>query len=36
MKQLQTELAGFLIPKLVREEGGKPHKSWIDLGNNNQ
>ena len=36
MKQLQTELAGFLIPKLVREEGGKPHKSWIDSGNNNQ
>ncbi|GAA4343627.1 EF-P beta-lysylation protein EpmB [Kangiella taiwanensis] len=35
-QQLQVELAGFLVPKLVREEGGKPHKSWIDLGNNNQ
>lgn len=31
MQTLQTELAGFLVPKLVREEGGKPHKSWIDL-----
>jgi len=36
MQSLQTELAGFLVPKLVREEGGKPHKSWIDLNPKNQ
>ncbi|WP_223668528.1 EF-P beta-lysylation protein EpmB [Kangiella shandongensis] len=36
MQQLQYRLAGFLVPKLVREEAGKPHKSWIDLANNNQ
>lgn len=36
MQQLQRRLAGFLVPKLVREEAGKPHKSWVDLANNNQ
>ncbi|GAA4357558.1 EF-P beta-lysylation protein EpmB [Kangiella marina] len=36
MQQLQVELAGFLVPKLVREEAGKPHKSWINLDKDNQ
>ncbi|AOE49285.1 EF-P beta-lysylation protein EpmB [Kangiella sediminilitoris] len=36
MHRLQRELAGFLVPKLVREEAGKASKSWIDLANNNQ
>ena len=36
MHQLQAKLAGFLVPKLVREEASKAHKSWIDLSNNNQ
>jgi EF-P beta-lysylation protein EpmB len=36
MNELQAKLAGFLVPKLVREEAGKPNKSWIDLSNNNQ
>lgn len=36
MHQLQAKLAGFLVPKLVREEAGKPNKSWIDISNMNQ
>ncbi|GAA0203903.1 EF-P beta-lysylation protein EpmB [Kangiella japonica] len=36
MQQLQAKLAGFLVPKLVREEAGEPNKSWIDISNTNQ
>ncbi|HEY9030991.1 MAG TPA: EF-P beta-lysylation protein EpmB [Kangiella sp.] len=32
MQELNTSLAGFLVPKLVREEAGKASKSPIDLG----
>jgi EF-P beta-lysylation protein EpmB len=32
MHQMLDELPGFLVPKLVREEGGKSAKSPIDLG----
>ncbi len=31
MRQLQSKLAGFLVPKLVREEAGKTSKSLINL-----
>lgn len=32
MQELNTRLAGFLVPKLVREEAGKASKTPIDLG----
>ncbi|ACV27412.1 EF-P beta-lysylation protein EpmB [Kangiella koreensis] len=32
MQELNTRLAGFLVPKLVREEAGKTSKTPIDLG----
>ena len=32
MQQLHASLAGFLVPKLVREEPGKQSKTPIDLG----
>ncbi|NVK22412.1 MAG: EF-P beta-lysylation protein EpmB [Kangiellaceae bacterium] len=34
MQDLQTKLAGFLVPKLVREQAGKSSKSLIDLNVN--
>ncbi|WP_251359227.1 EF-P beta-lysylation protein EpmB [Kangiella sp. TOML190] len=31
LAQLQKQVAGFLVPKLVREEAGKPNKTLINL-----
>jgi EF-P beta-lysylation protein EpmB len=28
-RQMQATLPGFLVPRLVREESGKPSKSWL-------
>ncbi|MRX28530.1 EF-P beta-lysylation protein EpmB [Kangiella sp. HZ709] len=30
-KQLQANLAGFLVPKLVQEKSGEPNKTLVDL-----
>ena len=30
-KQLQSQLPGYLVPKLVKEEAGKANKTWINL-----